>query len=124
MTNWPSGVLAAGGNFGFLIPPSIAFVIYGIITEQSIGALFMSGILPGILMASIFCLAIYIICRLDPKAGPPSKRLPLRDMIEVPGGALTAIVLIIFVLVVSMWGFFTPTEAGALGLFGALILGK
>ena len=56
-----TGILAAGGNLGFLIPPSIAFIIYGIITETSIGQLFMAGFLPGILMAFLFCVAIYII---------------------------------------------------------------
>lgn len=117
------GVLAAGGNFGFLIPPSIAFVIYGIITEQSVGALFMSGILPGILLAVLFCVAIYIVCLIDPKAGPAGKRLPFREMIKMPWGALTAILLILFVLGGIYAGFFTPTEAGALGAFGALILG-
>ena len=56
-----TGILAAGGNLGFMIPPSLAFIIYGIITETSIGELFMAGILPGILMALIFCITIFII---------------------------------------------------------------
>lgn len=66
-----TGCMAAGGTLGILIPPSIGLIIYGILTEESIGRLFMAGFLPGILLAGLFIMAIYIQCLLRPQMGPP-----------------------------------------------------
>lgn len=118
-----TGTLAAGGNLGFMIPPSIAFIIYGIITETSIGHLFMAGVLPGILLALAFCVAIYIICRMDPEAGPAGKRVPVREALKIPAGAWLMVVLAIMVLGGIYAGFFTPTEAGGCGAFITLVFG-
>ncbi len=118
-----TGILCAGGNLGFLIPPSIAFIIYGIITETSIGHLFMAGIIPGIILAVLFCVAIYIICRIDPKAGPASPRLPLREMLKIPTGAWLMFLLVIIVLGGIYMGIFTPTEAGGIGAFATFVFG-
>jgi len=118
-----AGILAAGGNLGFMIPPSIAFIIFGIITETSIGHLFIAGILPGLLLAAAFCLAIYLICRLDPKAGPASKRVPFKQAIRIPTGAWLMIILALMVLGGIYAGFFTPTEAGGVGAFITLVFG-
>lgn len=118
-----TGTLAAGGNLGFLIPPSIAFIIYGIITETSIGHLFIAGIFPGILLALAFCAAIYVICQIDPQAGPASRRLPVRELIKIPSGAWLMIVLAIMVLGGIYAGFFTPTEAGGCGAFITFVFG-
>jgi C4-dicarboxylate transporter DctM subunit len=118
-----TGVLAAGGNLSFLIPPSILFIIYGITTETPIGPLFMAGILPGILMALLFCVAVYIVCRIDPKAGPASPRVPLREMLRIPSGAWLMILLVIVVLGGIYAGICTPTEAGGIGAFATLIFG-
>jgi C4-dicarboxylate transporter DctM subunit len=118
-----TGILAAGGNLGFLIPPSIAFIIFGIITETSIGHLFMAGILPGILLAVLFCIAIYIICRLDPKAGPASIRFSFREALKIPTGAWLMFLLVIIVLGGIYIGIFTPTEAGGIGAFATLVFG-
>lgn len=118
-----TGILAASGNLGFLIPPSIAFVIYGVMTEESIGHLFMAGILPGILMAILFIAAVYIICRIDPKAGPATPRVSLREALKMPAGGWITILLIIVVLGGLYGGLCTPTEAGALGAFVAFIFG-
>ncbi len=118
-----TGILCAGGNLGFLIPPSIGFIIFGIITETSIGHLFMAGIIPGIILAILFCVAIYIICRIDPKAGPASDRLPLREMIKLPMGAWLMFALVIIVLGGIYAGVFTPTEAGGAGAFATLVFG-
>ncbi len=117
-----TGILCAGGNLGFLIPPSIAFIIYGIITETSIGHLFMAGIVPGIILALLFCGAIYIICRIDPKAGPASDRLTLREMLKIPTGAWLMLLLMIVVLGGIYVGIFTPTEAGGIGAFATLVV--
>ena len=118
-----TGILSAGGNLGFMIPPSIAFIIYGIITETSIGHLFLAGILPGILLAIAFCIAIYIICRLDPKAGPAGKRVPFRQSLKMPMGTWLMLALAIVVLGGIYSGFFTATEAGGVGAFATLVFG-
>jgi C4-dicarboxylate transporter DctM subunit len=118
-----TGILCAGGNLGFLIPPSIGFIIFGIITETSIGHLFMAGIIPGIILAFLFCVVIYIICRINPKAGPASARLPLREMLKVPLGAWLMFALVIIVLGGIYLGIFTPTEAGGAGAFATLVFG-
>jgi C4-dicarboxylate transporter DctM subunit len=117
-----TGVIAAGGGIGFLIPPSLAFIIYGIITETSIGLLFIAGVFPGILCSILYCLAIYIACRRNPKAGPPGVSFPFREMIKVPPGGVAMIVLIVVVIGGIYGGWFTPTEAGAIGAAGALVL--
>ena len=118
-----TGILCAGGNLGFLIPPSIGFIIFGIITETSIGHLFMAGIIPGVILAFLFCVAIYIICRINPKAGPASERLPLREMLKIPVGAWLMFALVIIVLGGIYAGVFTPTEAGGAGAFATLVFG-
>ena len=69
-----TGCVAAGGTLGILIPPSIGFILYGILTEESIGKLFMAGFLPGILLAGLFIAAIFIQCRLNPEMGPRGDR--------------------------------------------------
>ncbi len=118
-----TGILAAGGNLGFMIPPSIAFIIYGIITETSIGHLFVAGILPGILLAIAFCLAIYAICRFNPLAGPAGQRTPLRQAFRVPVGTWLMVFLVLVVLGGIYSGVFTPTEAGGVGAFATLVFG-
>ena len=118
-----TGILAAGGNLGFLIPPSIAFIIYGIITETSIGHLFIAGVFPGLLIAFAFCVVIYIICRMNPQAGPAGRRYSMRESLKIPAGAWLMIALAIMVLGGIYAGFFTPTEAGGCGAFIALCFG-
>jgi C4-dicarboxylate transporter DctM subunit len=118
-----TGILCAGGNLGFLIPPSIGFIIFGIITETSIGHLFMAGIIPGVILALLFCVAIYVICRIDPKAGPASPRLSLREMVKLPMGAWLMLLLAIIVLGGIYAGLFTPTEAGGAGAFATFVFG-
>ena len=74
-----TGCLAAGGTLGLLIPPSGAFIIYGLIAEQSIGRLFMAGIFPGIMLAALFILTIYIMARIDPRIAPPGAKPNWRE---------------------------------------------
>ncbi len=115
------GALAAGGTLGILIPPSMGFIFYSIITEESIGKLFIAGILPGILLSAIFMAIIYIKCVRHPELAPKAADYPLKDKLIstlylVPVGLL-------FVLVVGgiMMGVFTPGEGGAVGAMGAFI---
>jgi len=115
--------VAAGGSMGILIPPSIGLMVYGIIAEQSIGKLFIAGILPGVLLSVMFMSAIYIRCRLNIKLGP---RGPSTSFIEkLVSLKSTWSVLFLFLLVIGgiYFGVFTPTEGAAIGAFGALAIG-
>jgi tripartite ATP-independent transporter DctM subunit len=117
------GCIAAGGNLGFLIPPSLGFIFYAILTEQSVGILFMSGILPGILLTVLFLIAIWIWCRLDKDVAPASEKAGWGERFRSLHNIISALVLILLILGGIYLGFFTPTEAGAVGLFGVLVLG-
>ncbi|MBN2061377.1 MAG: TRAP transporter large permease [Deltaproteobacteria bacterium] len=117
-----TGSIAAGGSIGILIPPSSLLIIYGIITESSIGKLFMAGIIPGILEAVFYIVTIFVICRIKPDAGPPAERYGFKDRFLAFRSSGEVILLIIIVLVGLMIGVFTPTEAGAVGAFGAIII--
>ncbi len=77
-----TGAVAAGGTLGILIPPSIGFVVYGIITEQSIGKMFMAGIIPGIILTIGFALAAYLQCVINPKLGPKSEKFRIRQIAQ------------------------------------------
>lgn len=117
-----SGCVAAGGTLGILIPPSLGFILYGILTEQSIGMLFMAGIMPGILLTLLFMVTITIITARRPSAGPPGPKTSVKEKIVSLKG--TWHVLLLFVLIMGgiYAGIFTPTEAGAVGAFGALVI--
>jgi tripartite ATP-independent transporter DctM subunit len=114
-----TGCVAAGGTLGILIPPSVGFIIYGIITEQSIGKLFIAGIIPGITQASIYIMTIYILCRLNPDMGPPGPSTTLKQ--KLMSINKTWAVLLLFILVIGglYFGVFSPTEAAGIGAFGA-----
>jgi C4-dicarboxylate transporter, DctM subunit len=116
-----TGCISCGGTLGVMIPPSVGFIIYGIITEQSIGKLFMAGILPGILQAILLIITISIMCRNNPLLGAPGPRTNLKQKIYSLKG--TWIVLLLFVLVMGglYAGLFSPTEAAGVGAFGAFI---
>jgi C4-dicarboxylate transporter DctM subunit len=116
------GSIAAGGTLGILIPPSASFIIYGILAEVSIGALFIAGILPGILLATLFMLVIYTQARLSSTLGPPGPKSSWRDRLVAFKG--TWLVALLFLLVLGgIWGgVFTPSEAGGAGAFGAFLI--
>ncbi len=116
-----TGCVAAGGTIGILIPPSIGFVVYGILTEESIGKLFLAGILPGILLTLLYMLTIYIRCRINPELGPKSKRAPFIEMLKSLKGTGGIIVLFIIVMGGIYAGIFTPIEAAGIGAFGAFV---
>lgn len=117
-----SGSVVAGGTIGSLIPPSGMFIIYGILTETSIGKMFAAGIIPGILLALFYMIAIGIWCRLDPNAGPRGPKYSWREKLL----SFTKIgeVIALFALVMGgiVLGWFTPTEAGAVGAMGAIVI--
>jgi tripartite ATP-independent transporter DctM subunit len=117
-----TGIVATVGTLGVLIPPSVTLIILGILMEQSIGQLFLAGIIPGLIIALFFIGIIYGWVRINPAIAPRSERSTWKARIR----SLPEVfwVLIIFVLVVGgiMQGFFTPTEAGAIGTFAVLLL--
>ena len=118
-----SGCIVAGGSLGILIPPSISFVVIGILTEVSIGKLFMAGIIPGILEIVFYVVTIYILCRLNPSLGPAAAKTTFKE--KAVSLKLTWPVILLFLLVIGgiYLGVFTPSEAGGIGAFGALVIG-
>ncbi len=116
-----TGVIAAGGTLGILIPPSTAFVIYGLLTEQSIGRLLLAGILPGLLLTAIFMITVAIWMRYRPDYGPPGPRAtwPERRKSLARSGPM---VTIVGVSIGGIYlGAFTPSEAAAIGSFLAFL---
>jgi len=116
------GSVAAGGSLGMLIPPSVVFIVYAILTEQSIGKLFIAGILPGLLIAALFCLVIYAHCRLRPHLGPRGPKTTWREKFSSLAGVSETLVLFLLVIGGMFLGWFTPTEAAAVGAGGSLIV--
>ena len=110
-----TGAVAAGGTLGILIPPSTGFVLYAILTEESIGKLFIAGILPGILLAALFIVVIYIYTTLYPDQGPPG---PVTSMHEKCWASFRSLPLVLVILVSIggiYLGLFTPVEAAGIG---------
>jgi C4-dicarboxylate transporter DctM subunit len=118
-----SGCLCAGGSIGIMLPPSIQFIVIGILTEVSNGKLFMAGILPGISQVIFYVIAIYIMCRINPRLGPADPIRPMREKVNTL--KLTWPVALLFIVVIGgiYAGVFTAQEAGDIGAFGALLIG-
>jgi tripartite ATP-independent transporter DctM subunit len=114
--------VAAGGTLGILIPPSVVLVIVGILTGQSIGKLLIAGIFPGILLTTLFMLVIYIRCRMNIELGPPAPSTGFREKIGSLKGVWPVLGLFVLMMGGLYTGIFTPTEAAAVGAFGALLL--
>ncbi len=115
-----AGAVAAGGTLGILIPPSTGFVIYAILTEESIGKLFLAGVVPGLMLAGFFLLTIAIQVAIKPEIGPAARRYDWREKRTALARGLS----IIFIIVVSIGGIyggvFTPVEAAAVGAMLAM----
>jgi tripartite ATP-independent transporter DctM subunit len=117
-----TGTVAAAGSLGILIPPSTIFIIYGILTEQSIGKLFAAGIFPGILLSLLFLLVIYLRVLKNPALAPPGEKTSFRKKIKSFIGVLETIIIFGMVMGGIFFGIFTPTEAAAIGAFFTLVL--
>jgi C4-dicarboxylate transporter DctM subunit len=117
------GVISAGGTLGILIPPSMAFVLIGILTNLSIGKLLISGILPGITVVIFYIITIIIWCRINPNIAPGTIKTSFKEKV----GSIPKVwaIALIFILVMGgiYTGVFTPTEAAGIGAFGSLVLG-
>ena len=118
-----SASIAAGGALGVLIPPSVIFIVYGISTQQSIGKLFIAGIIPGILLMLFYMLAIYIVVKRKPSIGPVSMKHSWKERVQTLGDGLFEVMFIfLFSLGGLFAGWFTPTEAGAIGTASILLV--
>ncbi|HRZ29120.1 MAG TPA: TRAP transporter large permease [Spirochaetota bacterium] len=117
-----TGVVAVGGSLGILIPPSVIFIVYGIMTEQSIGKLFISGILPGIVLTLMFIGTIILWATLKPEIGPRGPKFSFREKMASLSGVIETLIIFILVMGGLFAGVFTPTEAGAMGAFGTLLV--
>lgn len=118
-----TGVVAAGGTLGILIPPSTGFVIYAIMVEQSIGRLFLAGVLPGLLLLSLFILVITAICWLKPGMGPAGPKTTFREKLAAFGAAIPIIGIILITIGGIYSGIFSPVEAAAVGAGLVIALG-
>jgi tripartite ATP-independent transporter DctM subunit len=110
-----TGTVAAGGTLGILIPPSAGFVIYAILTEQSIGQLFIAGILPGLLLTGLFVLTVWLLVSRNPALGPPGPRLPRAERLAALAGAGPILLVMAGTIGGIYAGMFTPMEAAAVG---------
>ncbi|MEQ8440502.1 MAG: TRAP transporter large permease [Alphaproteobacteria bacterium] len=118
-----TGVVAAGGTLGILIPPSTGFVIYAILTEQSIGRLFLAGVLPGILLLCLFVLAVTVICYLRPGYGPAGPTTTLPQKLRAVAGAGPIVGVILLTIGGIYGGLFSPVEAAAVGAGTVVLIG-
>jgi C4-dicarboxylate transporter DctM subunit len=116
-----TGVMAAGGTLGIMIPPSTIMVIYGIVTQTHIGKLFAAGIIPGLLTAALLMLGVSVITARDPEHAPAAERTSWPDRWRALRGIWGVVVLVVIVLGGIYGGFFTATEGAGFGAFGAFL---
>jgi C4-dicarboxylate transporter, DctM subunit len=116
------GSIAAGGNLGILIPPSTAFVVFGFITQTSIAALFIAGIIPGLILTVAFMVQIAIQCRVNPSLSSKAPKASLAARFRSLTGVIGILVVFAFVMGGMLMGLFTPTEAGAAGTVAVIIV--
>jgi tripartite ATP-independent transporter DctM subunit len=118
-----TGCIAAGGSIGIMIPPSVPLIVYGILSNQSIGKLFMAGIIPGITEALLYIATIYILCRRHPEMGPKGPESTWREKMAALKSAWVVVLLFVLVIGGIYLGIFSPTEAAGIGACGAVIFG-
>jgi len=118
-----TGSVAIGGTLGVVIPPSVVLIIIAVQTEQSITQLFFASIVPGIFLTFLFILTVFLMCLRNTRLGPPGPRTAMREKLKSLTGAVEAMILFLLVIGGLYAGWFTPTEAGAAGSFGAFLIG-
>jgi len=117
-----TGIVAIVGTLGVLIPPSVVLIVFGIVTQQSIGKLFLAGIVPGLLIAFFFTIIIFGWCRINPELGPKSEKFSWGERVKTLPEVIWPIVIFFIIITGLMKGVFTPTEAGSIGAFTVLLL--
>jgi tripartite ATP-independent transporter DctM subunit len=118
-----AGAICGGATLGPIIPPSVPFIVYGVLTSVPIGTLFIAGIIPGVIMAIFFCIVIIFWTRINPNVGPAAAKSTWRRRIVSLKAGGPVLVLFIFVIGGMFAGMFTPTEGGAMGAAGIMIMG-
>ncbi len=119
--SFSTACLAAGGTMGILIPPSVGFIFYAIVTEESIGRLFVAGILPGVLLAVLFSGMIYVRAKINPELAPRGESTTLKEKIISLKGVIGMLALFVLILGGILGGIFSPVEGGAIGSVGAFV---
>ncbi len=115
--------VGSGGVLGVLIPPSVIFIVYGMATEQSIGRLFIAGILPGILLMALYQLTIMVLTRMNPGLAPAGPRFSWKERLDSLKGGLGEVLVVFAISMGGLFaGWFTATEAGAVGAAGVLLV--
>ncbi len=118
-----TAVVAASAILGVMIPPSVIFIIYGIATGESISKLFLAGIIPGVLLMFLFMLVTYVWAKKNPKLAPAGDKVRFKDKIQaVVSGGVEVVIIFLAVMGGLFAGFFTPTEAGAVGAASTLLV--
>ena len=117
-----TGSVASGGGIGMIMPPSVVLIIYGILTEQSIGQLFVAGIFPALLVTILFIITIYIRCSINPEQGPCGEKFTWTEKFKALLGLGETLAVFTLVIGGIFIGLFTPTEAAAIGAFGLLLI--
>ncbi len=118
-----TGAVAVGGTLGVVIPPSVVMIVIAVQTEQSLLRLFLAGIVPGLILTVLLLATVLAMCIRKPALGPPGPSTTLREKIASLSGVVETLLLFVLVIGGLYVGWFTPTEAGAAGAFGALVIG-
>jgi tripartite ATP-independent transporter DctM subunit len=118
-----TGTVAAAGTLGILIPPSTILIVYGYLTEESIGKLFIAGVLPGILLSIFFAVTVALLCWRNPAIGPPGVPTSWKEKLGAMTGIIEALILFLLAIGGLFLGWFSPTQAGSIGAGGALLIG-
>jgi len=116
------GTVATVGTLGVVLPPSVVLILYGILTETSIGKLFLAGILPGLLTAFSFIITIFVWCKINPSIGPKGEKATWKERIASSSSMVWIIGIFVLIIGGLMTGLFVPTEAGSVGAFAVFIL--
>ena len=118
-----AGCIAAAGGLGILIPPSTIFIIYGILVQESIGKLFISGVIPGIILTAVYIGTVYVMCRINPALGPAGGETTWKQKLRGLTGMIEMVVIFGMVIGGLFAGIFSPTQAGAAGAAAAILIG-
>jgi len=117
-----AGSIAVGGTLAVMIPPSTVFMVYGILTEQSIGKLFIAGLLPGLLLTVMYGINILVRCKLNKSLAPLGPSLTIKEKVQGFTGVVEVLILFILVIGGLFLGWFSPTQAGAVLAMGVLVV--
>lgn len=117
-----TGTVAAGGTLGIIIPPSTVLLVIALQTEQSVRQLFVASVIPGIILTLLFLGTVFYLCRRNPDLGPAGPRVSFKEKLASLPGLIPTLLLFVFVIGGLFLGWFTPTESGAFGAFGAMVI--